>query len=120
MPQWIASSADSSLIPALQSASALETVVHVPDSDTIIIVPTLVQRPVVLREWLRHFPQRPVPVVMTMAQFIRDLGQQVLPSGPRILHESAVEILLRHAARNTTAAVSLGLSAEKIVRWTQR
>ena len=120
MPQWIASSADSSLIPALQSASALETVVHVPDSDTIIIVPTLVQRPVVLREWLRHFPQRPVPVVMTMAQFIRDLGQQVLPSGPRILHESAVEILLRHAARNTTAAVSLGLSAEKIVRWTQQ
>lgn len=119
MARWVASRSDSALISALSADSADDGLSILPEGQTIVIVPTTTQRPHLLATWLRHHPHREAPLIMTMAQFVRRLGGQMLETGPRILHESAVGVLLRHAAADQPSVLSLGLSAETVVRWTQ-
>ncbi|MBU3700260.1 MAG: hypothetical protein FGM33_09700 [Candidatus Kapabacteria bacterium] len=119
MARWVASRHDSTLSAALTAATTGEAILSLPDGPSIIVVPTSAQRPHLLRQWLLHHPQRPAPLVMTMAQLIRRLGGEHIEAGPRILHESAVTVLLRHAAASQPSVLSLGLSAETLVRWTQ-
>ncbi|MFM8770819.1 MAG: PD-(D/E)XK nuclease family protein [Candidatus Kapaibacterium sp.] len=119
MAQWVVSSDSSDLTRALQAETSLQVMTSLSDAAAIVIVPTARQRPRFLRAWLREYPQREAPMVMTMAQFIKRYGQQAMPGGPRILHESAVDVLLRDAGREHPAVMALGVQAEKIVRWTQ-
>lgn len=119
MAQWVVSSDSSDLTRALQAQTSLQVMTSLPDAATIVIVPTTRQRPRFLRAWLHEHPQREAPIVMTMAQFIKRYGQQLMPDGPRILHESAVDLLLRDAGREYPSVMALGVQAEKIVRWTQ-
>ncbi|MEY3386054.1 MAG: hypothetical protein RIR53_865 [Bacteroidota bacterium] len=119
MARWVASREDSTLVAALTATSTGEAIRLLPEGPSIIVVPTAAQRPHVLRQWLLHHPQRPVPLVMTMAHLIRRLGGEHIESGPRILHESAVTVLLRHAATSHPSVLSLGLSADTLVRWAQ-
>ncbi|MBU3680237.1 MAG: hypothetical protein FGM32_11660, partial [Candidatus Kapabacteria bacterium] len=103
MAQWVVSSDSSDLTRALQAETSLQVMTRLSGSATILIVPTTRQRPRFLRVWLREHPQREAPIVMTMAQFIKRYGQQVMSAGPRILHESAVDVLLREAGREYPA-----------------
>lgn len=119
MALWIVSSDSSDLTRALQAETSLQVMTSLSDSAAIVIVPTGRQRPRFLRAWLREYPQREAPIVMTMAQFIKRYGQQVMLGGPRILHESAVDVLMRDAGREHPAVMALGVQAEKLVRWTQ-
>ncbi|MBU3679961.1 MAG: hypothetical protein FGM32_10210 [Candidatus Kapabacteria bacterium] len=120
MAQWVVSPEARELLSAMQAERSALAIVALPDELTIVIVPTVAQRPRLLRAWLREHPQRPAPVVMTMAQFIKRYGQQVMSAGPRILHESAVDVLLREAGREYPAVMALGVQAEKLVRWSQQ
>ncbi len=119
MSRWVASSTDSSLISALASATSQQAMAELPSGPVIVVAPTAAQRPHLLRTWLLTRPHDPSPVIVTMAQFVRRFGQQVVRDGPRILHESAVGVLLRHASAEHPSVASLGLSAETIVRWAQ-
>lgn len=96
-----------------------EVMTGLPSGPVIVVVPTAAQRPHLLRTWLLTRPHDPSPVIVTMAQFVRRFGMQVVRDGPRILHESAVGVLLRHACAEHPSVASLGLSAETIVRWAQ-
>lgn len=119
MSRWVASSSDSLLISALAAATSQQAMAELPTGPLIVVVPTAAQRPHLLRAWLKARAHDPSPVIVTMAQFVRRLGQQVVQDGPRILHESAVGVLLRHASAEHPSVASLGLSAETVVRWAQ-
>lgn len=120
MAQWVASQDRSDLIPALQATASMQAMTSLPDDGVLVIVPTMAQRPRLLHAWLQTYPQRLAPTVMTMAQFVRRLGMQVMSGGPRILHESAVNVLLRQAAIDHPSVTALGMRAERVVRWTQQ
>lgn len=120
MACWVASPGDTPLLASLRCGASVDVMTSLPDDTVIVIVPTMAQRPRLLRAWLQKHPQRSAPTVMTMAQFVRRLGMQIMPGGPRILHESAINVLLRHAAADHPAITALGMRAEKVVRWTQQ
>jgi RecB family exonuclease len=107
-------------MPALQAGASRQVMTYLSDDRVIVIVPTAAQRPHLLRAWLQKYPQRQAPAVMTMAHFVRRLGMQIMSGGPRILHESAVNVLLRQAAANHPSVTALGMRAERVVRWTQQ
>jgi len=120
MSIWVASPDDTQLRDALRNGASVDVVTSLTDDAVIVIVPTSAQRPRLLRAWLQKHPQRTAPTVMTMAQFVRRLGMQVMSGGPRILHESAVNVLLRQAAADHPSITALGMRAERVVRWTQQ
>ncbi len=120
MALWVVSPDDILLREALQAGASVDVMTSLTDDAVIVIVPTSAQRPRLLRAWLRKHPQRTAPTVMTMAQFVRRLGMQVMSGGLRILHESAVNVLLRQAAADHPSITALGMRAERVVRWAQQ
>lgn len=94
--------------------------VLLPDGPLVIIVPTSRQRDELLINWARQNGRGEPPMILTMAGFYRALAHQVLSEVPRMLSDSSVDVLLRHAADSCDLPPgSVRLRASRIVRWAQ-
>ncbi len=119
MTSWISSTPET-VFRDMCSAPFDQRIALLPDEPLVIIVPTSRQRDELLIRWARQNGRGEPPMILTMAGFYRALAHQVLPEVPRLLSDSSVDVLLRHAADSCDLPPgSVRLRASRIVRWAQ-
>ena len=119
MGLWVTSRSESAFLPLLEHADIVDGIRHLPSQPCVVIVPTTRQAEIVLRAWAQHNGHGEPPIIETMASFLRRLGQHLLTDGTTILNEDLVDVLLRHVVADSSMLQSIGLEAQKLVRWTQ-
>lgn len=119
MGRFVFSSPSSVFVPLLGSNTLDDRIRHLPQAPCIIIVPTHRQVEHVLRAWVSEHGGGEPPIVETMAGFYRRLGGHVLSDGPTILHERTIDVLLSVILQRSSLLRSIGMEAQKLVRWTQ-
>jgi hypothetical protein len=119
MGLWITSQHDSIWSTFLSQDDPVSAVRHLPNEPSIVIVPTGRQQEVLLRAWAMHHGQGEPPIIETMAAFVRRLGMHVLQAGPVIMGEDKVDVLIQQVVVQGSMLASIGLEAQKLVRWTQ-
>lgn len=119
MGLWVTSRIESAFLPLLEHANIVDGIRHLPTVPCIVIVPTARQAEIVLRAWAQHNGHGEPPIIETMASFLRRLGTHLLTSAPTTLSEDLVDVLLRHVVADSSMLQSIGLEAQKLVRWTQ-
>ncbi|MBK7185953.1 MAG: PD-(D/E)XK nuclease family protein [Ignavibacteria bacterium] len=120
MPLWTTSIPNSVLQPAVQAQTLTSRIAALPEGPLVIVVPTARQRSEVLVAWAQAHGRGEPPEILTMAGFIRAVGQQVLPDGPRIMPDASVDVLLRYAAYAAkTRPGAVRMQASRLARWAQ-
>lgn len=119
MGRFVTSSSTSVFAPLLALSNIEHRMRQLPQAPCIIIVPTHRQVEVVLRAWVAEHGGGEPPIVETMAGLYRRLGGHLLASGPTILHESSVDVLINVIIQDSLLLRSIGMEAQKVVRWTQ-
>ena len=120
MPLWTISDATSALKGAVKALTLDERIAALPEGPLVVVVPTARQRKSVLISWAKLHGRGEPPEILTMSGFIRALGHQLLPDGPRIMPDASVDVLLRYAAHAAGSRPgALGLRASRLSRWAQ-
>jgi hypothetical protein len=120
MTSWISSTPQTVFHDVCNASTPSERIGYVPSGPVLIVVPTSRQRDDVLIQWARHNGRGEPPMIVTMAGLYRALAPMVMQQPPRILADSAVDVLLHHAAEICDLPVgSVRLRASRIVRWAQ-
>ena len=120
MTSWISSTPQTVFHDVCNASTPSERIGSVPSGPVLIVVPTSRQRDDVLIQWARHNGRGEPPMIVTMAGLYRALAPMVMQQPPRILADSAVDVLLHHAAEICDLPVgSVRLRASRIVRWAQ-
>lgn len=119
MGLWITSKVDSIWSVFVSQHDPSVAMRHLPPERGVVIVPTSRQQDVLLRAWAMHHGHGEPPIIETMAAFVRRLGMHVMPSGPIIMGEDKVDVLIRQITADSSMLASIGFEAQKLVRWTQ-
>jgi RecB family exonuclease len=120
MSLWISSRATSAFADVVAAVSLQDRIAALPSGPLMVVVPTARQRSEFLVSWARHNGRGEPPDILTMAGFLRHLGRQVIPDGPRILPDSSVDVLVRAAAHQCgVPAGAHRITAARLARWAQ-